>query len=156
MKTYQLLRILGVICLLWCSLAFACKTSDDPSSTSDDGTTPTRRTGLNTGGGAITEQEVKKIFTYKWTHDCKNYEACKVTFLTPVRINPKERHTIGGITVDTYPVKVDFAVSHIVNADLGNPTPAGEHHTGGVYYFYRNSFGEWEMGSEGDSMTFDQ
>ena len=114
--------------LLFC-LAFACNDGGDSG-----GSAPTKRTGQNTAGGAITEQEVKNYIHNWWMKDC---EACEVDYLTPVRINPKERHTFGnGVTVDAYPVKVDFDASGSISK-------------GGIYYFYRNSFGEWEMGQEG-------
>ena len=156
MKRYKLLRTLGVIGLLWCSLAFTCNTSEDRSSTSDDGATPTRRTGLNTGGNALAQQEVKDFITHYWTRNCRDFEECKVTFDSAVRINPLERHTFpNGITVDAYPVKVDFS-NFVRNKNLEGDKGLWYRHRGGVYYFYRNSFKEWEMSQEGGEATFDQ
>lgn len=153
MKAQRLLINFGLIILLWFCMAFACKNGNDRKSTGDDRTTP--RTGQNTPGGAPTEQEVKDHITAYWTK-CQSYEECKVTFDGPVRINPKERHTFRnsyGITVDAYPVKVNFS-NYLRNKDAG---PGGwVHHRDGIYYFYRNSFGEWESAQEGETTTSDQ
>lgn len=155
MKRYKLLRTLGVICLLWCSLAFACNTGEYRSSTSDNRATPTRRTGLNTGGDALTQQEVKDFITRWWTQGCRDFEECRVTFDSAVKINPLERHTFqNGITVDAYPVKVDFS-SFSRNKNFEGAKGVRGRYRGGVYYFYRNSFKEWEMGQEGVEATSD-
>ena len=94
--------------------------------------------------GAITEQEVKAYFTDWWTHNCEKSDDCSVTFDSAVRIAPAIRHTfqIPPATYLTYPVKVDFTTHK--NAGYFHL----QHMTRGVYYFYRNSFGDWEMGKE--------
>ncbi|MEO6655748.1 MAG: hypothetical protein ABIO36_06655 [Pyrinomonadaceae bacterium] len=99
--------------------------------------------------GAITEQEVKAYFTDWWTHDCDKSRECKVTFDSPVRIAPAVRHTfqIPPTTYLTYPVKVDMTTH--ANGGTFHLT----HYTHAIYYFYRNSFGEWEMGKEDERTT---
>ena len=99
--------------------------------------------------GAITEAEVKAYFTDWWTHDCEKGADCSVTFNSAVRIAPAIRHTfqIPPATYLSYPVKVDFTT----HKNGGNFHL--QHMTRGVYYFYRNSFGDWEMGKEGEQMT---
>lgn len=94
--------------------------------------------------GAITEQEVKAYFTDWWTHDCEKSDDCSVAFDSTVRIAPAIRHTfqIPPATYLAYPVKVDFTT----HKNSGNFHL--QHMTRGVYYFYRNSFGDWEMGKE--------
>ena len=156
MKKYSLPINLGVLVLLWFCLAFACKNNEPSRSPNDDGTTPTRRTGQNTGGDAITEQEVKDNITQYWTRNCRNFEECRVTFDSGVRINPLERHSFhNGITVDSYPVKVEFS-SFVRNKTLEGDKGLWYRHRGGIYYFYRNSFKEWEYEEEGSTDTFDQ
>jgi hypothetical protein len=149
MKNRDLLMSLLVPALLWFCLAFSCGSGNRGDGVT---TTPTRRTGQNTGGGAPTEQEVKDHIAAYWTK-CQSYEVCKVTFDGPIRINPRERHTFrnsGGITVDAYPVKVDFS-SYLGNK--GTDTGGWVRHRGGIYYFYRNSFGEWESAQEGETTS---
>ncbi len=94
--------------------------------------------------GAITEAEVKAYFTDWWTHDCDKSDDCSVTFDSAVRIAPAVRHTfqIPPTNYLTYPVKVDMTTHK--NAGTFHL----QHLTHGVYYFYRNSFGDWEMGKE--------
>jgi hypothetical protein len=106
-------------------------------------------------GAAITETEVKDYLTHYWTKDCHDFEECTVKFDTPVRIADKERHSFhNGITVaECYPVKVDFTIS-TRNKKMNYPANV-IHHTGGVLYFFRNSFGEWEMQSENTNIKFD-
>ena len=105
-------------------------------------------------GAPITEKEIKDYITHYWTKDCHDFEECKVSFDSPVRIAPAERHTFhNGITVATsYPVKVDFTHSVVHKGNGWKPSIA--HHTGGVLYFYRNSFGDWQMQAEGQEMKF--
>jgi hypothetical protein len=99
--------------------------------------------------GAITEQEVKAYFTDWWTHDCEKSDDCRVTFDSAVRIAPAVRHTfqIPPTTYLTYPVKVDFTTHK------NGGTFHLQHITRGVYYFYRNSFGDWEMGKEDERIA---
>jgi hypothetical protein len=99
--------------------------------------------------GAITEQEVKAYFTDWWTHDCEKGDDCSITFDSAVRIAPAVRHTfqIPPATYLTYPVKVDFTTHK------NGGTFHLQHITRGVYYFYRNSFGDWEMGKENERIT---
>ncbi len=99
--------------------------------------------------GAITEAEVKAYFNDWWTHDCDKSDDCSVTFDSAVRIAPAVRHTfqIPPVTYLTYPVKVDFTTHK--NAGTFHL----QHQTRGVYYFYRNSFGDWEMGKEDERIT---
>ena len=99
--------------------------------------------------GAISEQEVKAYFTDWWTHDCDESDECSVTFDSAVRIAPAVRHTfqIPPTTYLTYPVKVDFTTHK------NGGTFHLQHMTRGVYYFYRNSFGDWEMGKEDERIT---
>ena len=99
--------------------------------------------------GAITEAEVKAYFVDWWTHDCEKSDDCSVTFDSAVRIAPAVRHTfqIPPATYLTYPVKVDFTT----HKNGGNFHL--QHQTRGVYYFYRNSFGDWEMGKENERIT---
>ena len=98
---------------------------------------------------AITEQEVKAYFLDWWTHDCDKPRECTVTFDSPVRIAPVARHTfqIPPATYMAIPVTVDMTT----HANSGNFHL--QHLTHGVYYFYRNSFGDWEMGKEGERIT---
>jgi hypothetical protein len=108
----------------------------------------------NAGGAGITEKEVKDYITHYWTKDCRSFEECTVTFETGVRINPKERHSFAnGITVYAYPVKVDYTTATRNKTINGKWSTA--HHRGGVLYFFRNSFGDWEMQSEHQDLTFD-
>ncbi len=104
------------------------------------------------GNRAPTEAEVKAYFKDWWTHDCKAEEECTVTFDSPVRIAGLMQKTfqIGG-TYACYPVKVDFTTSR-----LSNGTISRMHVTNAVYYFHRNSFGEWEMGKENERTTDEQ
>jgi hypothetical protein len=69
-----------------------------------------------------------------------------VTFDSAVRIAPAVRHTfqIPPTTYLSYPVKVDFTTHK------NGGTFHLQHMTRGVYYFYRNSFGDWEMGKENE------
>ena len=99
--------------------------------------------------GAITEQEVKAYFTDWWTHDCDKTQDCRIVFDSVVRIAPAVRHTfqIPPTTYLTYPVKVDFT-THKSGGNFHL-----QHMTRGVYYFYRNSFGDWEMGKEDERIT---
>ncbi len=99
--------------------------------------------------GPITEKEVKAYFTDWWTHNCDKSDDCSVTFDSPVRIAPAVRHTfqIPPATYLTYPVKVDFTTHK------NGGTYHLQHMTRGVYYFYRNSFDEWEMGKENERIT---
>lgn len=99
--------------------------------------------------GAITEKEVKAYFVDWWTHDCDKSRECNVTFDSAVRIAPAVRHTfqIPPSTYLTYPVKVDFTTH------TSGGTFHLQHMTRGVYYFYRNSFGDWEMGKENERIT---
>lgn len=93
--------------------------------------------------GAITQEEVKEHFVHWWTHECAPKDECAVVFDGAVRIAPAVRHTFGDTsTYLTYPVKVDFTTHY--NGGWYHL----RHHTRGVYYFYRNSFGDWEMGKE--------
>jgi hypothetical protein len=99
-------------------------------------------------GPAITEADVKNFVTTYQMHDIRDFEECKITFDSGVRVGAPERHSFhNGITTNCYPVKVDFSVFRRNKAikDKGLTS----HHRGGVYYFYRNSFNEWEMESEG-------
>ena len=100
--------------------------------------------------GPITEREVKAYFTDWWTHDCKREDECSVRFDGPVRIAGLVRKTfqIGG-TYNSYPVKVDFTTSSLYPNSVYKLT----HYTRAVYYFHRNSFGDWEMGKEGERTT---
>lgn len=106
-------------------------------------------------GGAITEKEVKDYITKYWTKNCRDFEECKVTFDSPVRIGSSERHSFpNGITVATsYPVKVDY--SHSIRHTGPGWQAVVTHHIGGVLYFYRNSFGDWQMEAEGQDTKFD-
>ena len=99
--------------------------------------------------GAITEGEVKAYFTDWWTHDCEKGDDCSVTFDSAVRIAPAIRHTfqIPPATYLAYPVKVDFTTHK------NGGTFHLQHMTRGVYYFYRNSFGDWEMGKEDERIA---
>ncbi len=99
--------------------------------------------------GAITEAEVKAYFTDWWTHDCEKSDDCRVTFDSAVRIAPAVRHTfqIPPATYLTYPVKVEMTTHR------NGGTFHLQHLTRGVYYFYRNSFGDWEMGKEDERIT---
>ena len=99
--------------------------------------------------GAITEAEVKAYFADWWTHDCDKTQNCSVKFDSAVRIAPAVRHTfqIPPATYLTYPVKVDFTTHS------SGGTFHLTHYTRAVYYFYRNSFGDWEMGKEDESTT---
>jgi hypothetical protein len=99
--------------------------------------------------GAISEPEVKAYFTDWWTRDCEKSDDCSVTFDSAVRIAPAVRHTfqIPPATYLTYPVKVDFTTHK------NGGTFHLQHMTRGVYYFYRNSFGDWEMGKEDERIT---
>ena len=97
--------------------------------------------------GAITEQEIKDYFVHWWTHDCAPEDDCSVAFDSAVRVAPAIRHTFGdGSTYLTYPVKVDFTT----HKNGGYEHLA--HYTRGVYYFYRNSFDDWEMGKENEEI----
>lgn len=98
--------------------------------------------------GAITEKEVKDYFVYWWTHDCEAGDECTVTFDSAVRLAPAVQHTfqIPNATYLTYPVKVDFTTHK------NGGTFHLQHMTRAVYYFYRNSFDEWEMGKEGEEI----
>ena len=99
--------------------------------------------------GPISQQEVKSYFIDWWTHDCEKGDACTVTFDSPVKIAPATRHTfqIPPATYLCYPVKVNFTTHW--NRGTFHLT----HYTHAVYYFYRNSFDEWEMGKEGERTT---
>ncbi len=99
--------------------------------------------------GAITEAEVKAYFNDWWTHDCDKSDDCSVTFDSAVRLAPAVRHTfqIPPATYLTYPVKVDMTTHK------NGGTFHLQHLTRGVYYFYRNSFGDWEMGKEDERIT---
>jgi hypothetical protein len=99
--------------------------------------------------GAITEQEVKASFIDWWTHDCDKSDECSVTFDSAIRIAPAVRHAfqIPPTTYLTYPVKVDFTTH------TNKGTFHLQHMTRGIYYFYRNSFDEWEMGKENERIT---
>lgn len=99
--------------------------------------------------GAITESEVKAYFTDWWTRDCEKSDECSVTFDSAVKIAPAVRHTfqIPPTTYLTYPVKVDFTTHK------NGGTFHLQHMTRAVYYFYRNSFGDWEMGKEDERIT---
>ena len=99
--------------------------------------------------GAITVGEVKSYFTDWWTHDCEKADACTVTFDSPVKIAAAVRHTfqIPPATYTCYPVKVNFTTH------WNRGTFHLMHITHAVYYFYRNSFGEWEMGKENERTT---
>lgn len=99
--------------------------------------------------GAITEAEVKAYFTDWWTHDCDKNDDCRVTFDSAVKIAPAVRHTfqIPPTTYLSYPVKVDFTTHK------NGGTFHLQHMTRGVYYFYRNSFGDWEMGKEDERIA---
>lgn len=99
--------------------------------------------------GAITEGEVKAYFTDWWTHDCEKSDECSVTFDSAVQIAPAVRHTfqIPPTTYLSYPVKIDFTTHK------NGGTFHLQHMTRGVYYFYRNSFGEWEMSKENERIT---
>jgi hypothetical protein len=105
-------------------------------------------------GAALTEKEVKEYITHYWTKDCHDFEECIVTFDSPVRIAPAERHSFpNGITIATsYPVKVEYTHS-VRNKSIGGK-PVVAHHTGGVLYFYRDTFGDWQMQAEGQDMKF--
>jgi hypothetical protein len=72
-----------------------------------------------------------------------------VTFDSSARIAPAVRHTfqIPPATYLTYPVKVDFTTHK------NSGTFHLQHMTRGVYYFYRNSFGDWEMGKENERIA---
>ncbi|MGI8788152.1 MAG: hypothetical protein ACR2HG_10365 [Pyrinomonadaceae bacterium] len=96
--------------------------------------------------GAITEKEVKDFLIYGWTRGCAPEDECTITYDSAVRIAPAVRHTfqIPPTTYLTYPVKVDYTT----HSNKG--TFHLNHHTRAVYYFYRNSFGEWEMGMENE------
>lgn len=98
--------------------------------------------------GAISEQEVKAYFNDWWTHDCEKSDDCRVTFDSAVRIAPAVQHTfqIPVATYLSYPVKVDFTTHK------NGGTFHLQHMTQGVYYFYRNSFGDWEMGKENEQI----
>ena len=99
--------------------------------------------------GPITEKEVKAYFTDWWTHDCEKSDDCRVTFDSPIRIAPAVQHTfqIPPTTYLTYPVKVNFTTHR--NGGTFQIT----HYTHAVYYFYRDSFGDWEMGKEDERTT---
>ena len=105
--------------------------------------------------GPITEREVKAYFRDWWDQFCKGGNAtkdmCTITFDSPVKIAPETRHTfqLTG-TYNCYPVKVDFTTAYSsAGISVNNLT----HFTHAVYYFRRNSFGEWEMGKEGERTT---
>ncbi len=99
--------------------------------------------------GAITEQEVKDSIVDGWTHSCEKSDDCRVTFDSAVKIAPAVRHTfqVPPATYLTYPVKVNYTTHW--NKGTFHLT----HHTNAVYYFYRNSFGEWESGMENERTT---
>ncbi|MEO7309655.1 MAG: hypothetical protein ABIX01_04610 [Chitinophagaceae bacterium] len=108
--------------------------------------------------GAITEKEVKDYFKDWWDQFCKGgnttKDMCTISFDGPVRIAPLTSHTfqLTG-TYNCYPVKVDFTTAY---SNAGISVNNITHFTHAVYYFYRNSFGDWEMGKEGERTTEEQ
>ncbi len=143
-KNNVLINLGLVVSMLFC-MAFACSDGDERS-----GETETRaaqpETRTATAGGALTERDVREYFADTYAHYTN---PTTFVFDSPIKIAAPTRHTFGdGSTFNCYPVKVDYTAT----ADLGGSFKTS-HYTRGIYYFYRNSFDEWEASSEGYRST---
>ncbi|MEO7313416.1 MAG: hypothetical protein ABIX01_23740 [Chitinophagaceae bacterium] len=97
-------------------------------------------------GGAIAVKEVKDYLAYTY---CKQSDGCVISFDSPIHIGAAERHAFQFPATNylCYPVKVNYTT----HSESG--TYHLQHYTKGVYYFFRNGFGEWEMNKENEKIT---
>jgi hypothetical protein len=162
MKKQNWLTNLGLVALLWFSLAFACKNGGSRSQTpNQDNETPTISSSQNTGG-ELTEQIVREYFTKFHTERCESAVLdCKVVFETPIQIGAATRRSIegglpppeGGLAL-AYPVRVDYSV---YKANKGtNPDGLWSRYRGGVHYFYRDVNLVWNDAPSGVNLTWDK
>ena len=160
MKKQNLLMNLGVIGLLWFSLAFACNNGGSSSKTpSYDNEKPTRSS-QNTSS-ELTEQDVRDYFIRFSTERCESAVLdCKVVFDSPIQIGAATRRSIegglpppeGGMAL-AYPVTVNYSVYKASKNDHSNPFSI--HNRGGSYYFFRDVNLVWNStAGEGVTTTY--